>query len=303
VVSEGYRDADPIARLDRTDPGYPACLDDLPDAPRQLFAIGDRSALDAAPAGLVAIVGTREASSYGLRVAKALGQAFAKAGAVVVSGMARGVDSAAHEGALYAGGRTIAVLGTGPDVPYPAANRGLHRRVIASGLVLSENEPGRMAYLGCFPRRNRIIAALARATIVVEAGHKSGALNTAGQALDLGRSVAAIPGPIDSPRSAGSNQLIRDGGQLIGTVDDALGLLGLSRNGAVHRPEMGAAEAEVWDCLGEGELPVDAICTRSGLGVRPVLEAVSRLELAGLVARLPDGQIGRVLVGEALPVY
>ena len=288
-----------VTRLTLANPAYPSCLKDLPDPPRQLYAIGDLGCLAPAPAGLVAIVGTREASPYGVRVARALGRAFAEAGAIVVSGMARGIDSAAHEGALEAGGRTVAVLGTGPDVPYPVANRGLHDRVAAGGLILSESEPGRGAFKGCFPRRNRIIAALARATIVVEAGHKSGALNTAGQATDLGRVVAAVPGPIDAPRSAGANHLLRDGGHVIASIDDALSLLELSRNRAVQRPDMGQVEAEVWDCLGEGELDVDVICVRSGLGVRQVLEAVGRLELAGLVKRLPSGQIGRALVDDA----
>jgi len=294
----GLRTAPTIARLALGAPAYPSCLKDLPDPPEQLYAIGDLACLSPAPAALVAIVGTREASPYGVRVAKALGRAFAEAGAVVVSGMARGVGSAAHEGALEAGGRTIAVLGTGPDVPYPAANRGLHGRVGAEGLILSESEPGRGAFKGCFPRRNRIIAALARATIVVEAGHKSGALNTAGQATDLGRVVAAVPGPIDAPRSAGANLLLRDGGHVIASIDDALGLLQLSRNRAVQRLEMGRDEAEIWDCLGAGELDVDVICSRSGLGIRQVLEALGRLELAGLVKRLPDGRIGRAVVAD-----
>lgn len=284
-----------VVRLVQGGPGYPACLGALPDPPRQLFCIGDLTALGPAPEALVAIVGTREATLYGLRVATALGRAFAEAGAIVVSGMARGVDSAAHDAAIKAGGKTIAVLGTGPDLPYPVGNRDLHARVAASGLIVSESEPGTKAFQGCFPRRNRIIAALAKATIVVEAGHRSGAINTATHAGVIGRLFAAVPGPIDSPRSAGANQLIRDGGHLIGSIDDALGLLGLSRSRAVDRPAMGVTEAEVWDCLGAGEDGVDALCSRSGLPVRSVMEAVSRLELAGLVTRSPDGRIGRSL--------
>lgn len=148
-----------VLRLVQGGPGYPACLGALPDPPRQLFCIGDLTALGPAPEALVAIVGTREATLYGLRVATALGRAFAEAGAIVVSGMARGVDSAAHDAAIKAGGKAIAVLGTGPDVPYPVANRELHSRMAAGGLIVSESEPGTKAFQGCFPRRNRIIAA------------------------------------------------------------------------------------------------------------------------------------------------
>ena len=285
-----------VVRLVQGGPGYPACLGALPDPPRQLFCIGDLTALGPAPEALVAIVGTREATLYGLRVATALGRAFAKAAAIVVSGMAaRGVDSAAHDAAIKAGGKTIAVLGTGLYLPYPVANRELHSRVAAGGLIVSESEPGTKAFQGCFPRRNRIIAALYKATIVIKAGHKSGAINTATHAGVIGRLFAAVPGPIDSPRSAGANQLIRDGEHLIGSIDDALGLLGLPRSRAEDRPAMGVTEAEVWDCLGAGEHGVDALCARSGLPVRSVMEAVSRLELAGLVTRSPDGRIGRSL--------
>jgi DNA processing protein len=241
-------------------------------------------------------------------VAHALGRAFAEAGVVVVSGMARGIDSAAHLGALEAGGKTIAVLGTGVDVPYPAGNRQLHERICRVGLVVSENAPGRTASPGCFPRRNRIIAALARATIVVEAGHKSGALNTASQALQLGRVVGAVPGMIDMPRSMGSNQLMRDGGQVIGSVDDALALMSVSRKGTVAKPEMTEKEAVVWHALtavwgtadvlrggksaGDRTDP-DAIAAFTGLPVREVFSALSNLELVGLVRREPDGQITR----------
>lgn len=275
----------------------PACLSALQrETPTKLYAIGDTELLAQAPEWLVAIVGTREATPYGLRVAKALARAFAEAGAVIVSGLARGIDSAAHEGALEAGGKTIAVLGTGVDVPYPAGNRTLHGRIAATGLVLSESEPGRAAFAGCFPRRNRIIAALSQATIVVEAGHKSGALNTASLATEIGRTVACVPGMIDIPRAAGSNHLLRDGAHFVASVDDALALLKLSRNDTARRPEMGANEAELWDCLGSGPAQVDALASRSGLGIRQVLEAVSRLEVAGLVTRSINGEIGRAVL-------
>lgn len=286
-----------MERLERGGPGYPETLEALEHPPRALYAIGARSCLDGAPQRLVAVVGTRGPTRYGLRVAKALGRAIAEAGGVVVSGMARGIDSAAHEGALEAGGTTIAVLGTGPDVPYPASNRRLYERVVAAGLVLSEAPPGTKAFPGCFPRRNRIIAALSAATVVVEAGYKSGALNTANAAEAINRPVGAFPGPIDVPAAAGSNLLIRDGAVLLGSIDDALALAGLSRNATISRPTLGGDEADLWAALDGGEGTVERLAEAAGLDARRTLEAVGRLELAGLVSRGRDGLIGRADVG------
>jgi DNA processing protein len=282
-----------LGRLTSLDPAWPSSLADLEKPPIQLYYRGALTALEGSPGRLVAIVGTREASSYGLRVARALAKAFAEAGATVVSGMARGIDTAAHEGALEGGGKTIAVLGTGPDIAYPVTNRRLQDEVAERGLVLSESPPGTAAFPGCFPRRNRIIAALAKATIVVEAGFKSGALNTANQAAGLSRVFGAVPGPIDQPRSMGSNQLLRDGGQVIGSVDDALGLLGLTRRGISQTPEMGALEAELWHRLGEGEQAAESLAKSLDLTIREVLGSVARLELLGLVAVGANGSITR----------
>jgi DNA processing protein len=206
----------------------PAAFGELSHPPAGLWCHGDADDLLGAPARHVAIVGTREASSYGVRTATRLATACAKAGLVVVSGLARGVDAAAHEAALRAGGRTVAVLGTGIDVPYPVGHRALMATIARQGLVVSESEPGTLARAGCFPRRNRLIAALCRVTVVVEAGFKSGAINTAGQALELGRTVAAVPGQIDDPRAAGANGLCRDGAQVICSVEDLLSLFDLS---------------------------------------------------------------------------
>jgi DNA processing protein len=229
-----------------------------------------------------------------VRVAAALAEAFTAAGIGVVSGLARGIDSTAHRAALEAGGKTIAVMGTGVDVPYPAAHRGLHAEIAAKGLVVSENEPGTSAVQGCFPRRNRIIAGLARVTIVVEAPYKSGAINTATQALEAGRVVAAVPGPIDSPRSAGANLLLRDGAQLIHSIDDALMLYGLSRGRRDEGPTLGALETAVWDALAAGPAPMELLTDRAGLTVRQVLEGVARLELTGMVRQQPGGAIERM---------
>ena len=260
---------------------------------RQLWALGRPELLAGSPSRFVAIVGTREASSYGLRVAKSFGRALAAAGATVVSGMARGIDTAAHEGALEAGGNTIAVLGTGADVPYPVGNRWIHSQVAERGLIISESRPGAPAFRGCFPRRNRIIAALSHATIVVEAGHKSGALNTAAVALEMGRVVAAVPGMIDSMRAAGSNLLLRDGAHPVVSIDDALGLVGLSRDQSPTNLEMHTIEADIWDLLGLGcQLP-DVLAERVGASLREVQASIGRLEVRGLVSHLDDGSVAR----------
>lgn len=283
--------------IERGDAAYPeAALCVLRHPPERLYALGDPAALDGAPERVVAIVGTRDASPYGIRVATELGRAFTAAGIVVVSGLARGIDSAAHRAVLEAGGRTVAVLGTGVDVPYPVAHRALHAELAARGLVLSESEPGTPAKAGCFPRRNRIIAALAKVTIVVEAPYQSGAMNTAGQAVELGRTVAAVPGPIDAARSAGSNLLLRDGAHVLATVDDALGLLGVSRNHTGAAPALGALEAQVWDALAAGSAPAEVLGNRAGLSLRQVLEGVARLELCGLVQQSAGGEVERLVI-------
>lgn len=274
----------------------PDVLGDLDHVPRGLWGLGDWSSLDAAPGGLLAIVGTRDASPYGERTARRLAAAASRAGLVVVSGLARGVDAAAHAAAVEAGGRTIAILGTGVDVPYPAGHRVLHALVQNNGLVLSESEPGTRAFPGCFPRRNRLIAALCTVTVVVEAGFKSGAINTASQALQLGRTVAAVPGPIDDPRAAGANLLIRDGAQVITDVDDLLTLCGkpVERRPAVEqgRPpsqppdaQLGELEASLLRILGSGGQAAEDLAFSAGLSVRQVAGFLFRLEMAGLVVR------------------
>jgi DNA processing protein len=243
----------------------------------------------------VAIVGTREATPYGLRSARALAGALAAAGATVVSGMARGIDAAAHVAALDSRGGTIAVLGAGIDVPYPPSHRRLHQRIAADGLLLSESAPGARPNRGSFPSRNRIIAAISTATIVVEAGHKSGALITARDALDLGRTVAAVPGPIDAPGSAGSNLLVRDGAIVIAAPDDALALVGLSpgtpgADSPRRRATLSAEEASVFDALSRRPLDADAVVDATGLAPGRCAAALSTLELAGLIECAAGGE-------------
>jgi DNA processing protein len=273
------------------DADYPAQLRDLPYPPSRLWALGRWELATAAP--IVAIVGTRDATPYGVRITRELARALARGGACVVSGMARGIDATAHRAALDETGSTVAVLGTGVDVPYPVGHRTLHGVIARRGLVLAELPPGTRAFPGCFPRRNRIIAALASVTIVVEAGTKSGALNTSEQVLDLGRTLGAVPGPIDMPQSEGSNRLLRDGAVVIASVADALALVGLTPAIRAPRqfddPDVGA----VWAALGGGPLDSDTLCATSGLPAQRCMAAVTELELQGAIECALTGVIRR----------
>jgi DNA processing protein len=211
----------------------------------------------------------------------------------VISGLARGVDAAAHRGALVADGATCAVLGTGLDIVYPRGHAQLQDDIGCRGLLVSELEPANPAHGGSFPQRNRIIAALAKVTIVVEAGFKSGALLTAKHADELGRTVAAIPGPIDMPQSQGSNELLRDGATMIATVADALALMGLTAPIRLADIPEGSGERRMWDALGEGAADLDTLCTRSGLPAYEGMAAVGTLEMRGLIECALSGEIRR----------
>jgi DNA processing protein len=273
------------------DADYPPRLRDLEHPPRCIWALGN---LDIASRPVaVAIVGTRNATEYGERVTRDIAAAFARAGAVVVSGMARGIDGAAHRGALDVGGETIAVLGTGVDVSYPARHRPMHREIVSKGLVVSEMPPGARAHRGSFVERNRLIAALGLATIVVEAGSSSGALKTADYADGIGRVVAGVPGRIDSVQSAGVNQLIKTGANVVGSVDDALALVGLSRAVASAPSFESDAERRIWDALARPALQMDLLASAAGLPARSCMEAVTSLELKGLVECCLTGEIRR----------
>lgn len=279
-----------IDLIDRSTPRYPVQLLELPDPPAKLYCIGDANLLCES---MIAIVGTRNPTGYGVRAAREISTALSRSGIVLISGMARGIDAVVHDTALKHGSPTIAILGTGVDVPYPAAHRELHRQIAQSGLVVSENGPGRWAHQGAFPRRNRIIAALAGATIVIEAGHKSGALNTAAHALNINRPVAAVPGPIDSPQSAGTNHLLRDGAIVIASVEDALALAGISHAPQSEPIQLSDNEARVWSALAGGSRGMDALASTSGLSVRECMGVVTMLELRGLVECLVSGEIRR----------
>ena len=269
---------------------YPQVLEELSIPPDPVYMLGRLSVLDGPR---VSIVGTREPTPYGIRTARSIATAFARAGVCVVSGMARGIDAVAHRSALEQGAPTIAVLGTGIDVPYPVGHADLHRVIAENGLVMSENGPGCKAHQGAFPKRNRIIAALSPVTIVVEGGHRSGARNTASQALELGRTVAAVPGPIDSPQSEGTNQLIRDGAIVIATVDDALALVG-ARNAAPAAPyQLSEVDGNVWSALSAGPLTVDSLSRKTSLTPRDCLTAITSLEIQGMVESLLTGEVRR----------
>jgi DNA processing protein len=279
-------------RLLPPDARFPRALLDLQgNAPSQLWVRGRIGAIESPV--MVAMVGTRRATPYGLRVAREMAGALARAGACVVSGMALGIDAASHRAALEAGGETIAVLGTGLDVTYPPAHRALQREIAAQGALVSELEPLWSGKKYTFPQRNRIIAALSAATIVVEAPARSGALNTAEHALQLGRHVAAVPGPIDQPSSDGSNRLIRDGALLLASVEEALSLVGLTPVARTPRVNPDGDESRIWSALEGGPLDMDSLAARSGIPAVRCMRAVTTLELAGAIECALTGEIRR----------
>lgn len=269
-----------IVALAIDDAGYPESLRELASPPPVIYTRGT-FAVAMPPA--VAIVGTRHASPYGVRVAHALATACARAGVAVVSGLARGIDGAAHHAALDAGGRTVAVLGTGPDRYYPTGHRALQERIARDGLLISEFPGGSTGHRGAFPERNRIIAALCDVTVVVEAPIESGALITARHAAELGRTVAAVPNAIDVVSAKGSNALLRDHlTQTILEPNDLLALLRLAPS-TPHQPVLGGPAADVWDALRRGFTTIPALAANSGLSTAEVQSALGLLEIDGLV--------------------
>ncbi len=268
----------------RRDPAYPRLLAQIPDPPSRLWVRGDAS-LDVLDRPAVAIVGARACSGYGRSVARLLATEAAAAGAVVVSGMARGVDGEAHRGALAAGGSTVAVLGCGIDRDYPAAHAELAAAIVAAGgLVVSEYEPGVEPAPWRFPARNRIIAGLARATVVVEARERSGALITADFALEDGREVLAVPGEITSALSAGSNVLLRMGATPVTSPADVLEALGLDARRPPQELPDDPVAAAVLTAVEAGAGTTDELSRATGAGAGEVAAALALLELAGAVA-------------------
>ena len=277
-------------------PGYPERLRMIADPPACLYIKGRLAAEDDRA---VAVVGSRSSSDYGRRVARDLARGLASLGFTVVSGMARGIDGAAHESALQAGGRTIAVLGSGVERAYPSEHELLYRRIAAGGAVVSELPIGTRPMAFNFPARNRLISGLSLGVIVVEATEKSGSLITAASAVEQGREVFAVPGPVGSSRSRGSHRLIRQGAKLVETVEDVIEEIApqlLPRVGGVGpgapalAPNASEASRKIFALLSDGSMHVDQVIEKTGLPAARVLETLLELELQGLLQQAP-GQI------------
>lgn len=310
----------------RHSPVYPRALDALNDPPAVLYLAGGRARFEAlVREPVVTIVGSREATPYALEVARSLGRALAAARVTVVSGLALGVDGAAHRGTLAAGDAAVAVLASGADVPSPASHRHLYGRVREQGVVVSEVPPGTPPMRWSFPARNRIMAALGRMTVVVEAKERSGSLITAAFAEEMGRDVGAVPGRVTSSRAAGSNRLLRDGARLVRGAEDVLDEIfgvggGRDRAGRASggagggQPARYGSEADetgfgaarlmeleppvrrVLEAVEAGH-PADAIGREAALSPGEVRAALGRLELLGLVTRDGLGLYERALTG------
>ncbi len=282
-------------------PHYPAGLADLVDAPPVLFVRGRWRPEDQL---CVAIVGTRHATSYGLKQAERFGYSLAKAGVTVVSGLARGIDAAAHNASIDAGGRTIAVLGSGLAHLYPPEHAGLADAIAADGAVISEFSPLAKPRSGMFPQRNRLIASLSLATLVVEAPDRSGALITARLAGEQNRDVLAVPGAVTSRASQGCNQLIRDGATLVRSVDDVLEALGplsepvVTDDGhQVHSPaelRLNELERKVLDAIEATATPIDQVIRKTELEASRVLATISVLEMRRLLRRQGGQYVSRI---------
>lgn len=277
------------------DPRFPVMLGEIPAAPTLLFAQGDLALLDA-PA--VAIVGSRTHTRYGAEACRLFASGAARAGLVVVSGMARGLDAVAHTACLDAEGGTVGVLGNGLGVVYPSANRALYDRMVREGCLITEFPPGDKPSAGSFPRRNRLISGLARATLVVEAGKRSGALITADCALEQGREVLAVPGPITSPASAGCNRFIQTGAKPALGLRDLLEEYGLWDETAVASVprNLTLLERRVLDVLDLGVELVDDIAERVHSSTAETLAVLTGLEIRGIVAQEPGKLFHRASV-------
>ena len=287
--------------LPMTSPRYPESLSELTDPPPLLFLKG-RWELLAGPA--VAIVGSRRATEVGRRAAETMGRILAEAGVTVVSGMALGIDGAAHRGALQGGGNTVAVLGSGLRVIYPRSHRSLFREIGERGLLVSEFLPHETALPHHFPKRNRIIAALARAVVVVEAGRRSGALITVDHGLDLGRDILVTPGSVENPQALGSNALLREGARVLpdpaGILEELEELgLGPGERGTGDLASEGAGTGiplelqTLWAALSSDPVGVDEVATQAALSVNEVLAGLSALELGGWARRCPGMRFQR----------
>jgi len=288
------------------DEGYPALLREIPDPPQQLYVHGDPTVLHTHQ---LAIVGSRNPSPGGQQTAHEFASALAQAGLTITSGLALGIDAAAHEGALSGGGKTLAVVGTGLDRVYPASNRGLAHQVADGGAIVSEFPLGTPVRPGHFPQRNRIISGLSIGTLVVEAALRSGSLITARLAAEQGREVFALPGSIHNPVARGCHKLIRQGAKLVETAQDILEDLGalaayVSQVNSVinQRESINSSSSEVLDSsqqqvlaqLGYDPVSVDAVIERGELPAEQVMASLLALELEGYVSSAPGGTYFRL---------
>jgi DNA processing protein len=268
-----------------SDADFPENLKQLAHMPPVLFVRGEILSGDRTAA---AVVGTRLPSHYGRQVAEKLGRELAQHGVTVVSGLARGVDTFAHKGALEGGGRTLAVLGCGIDVHYPPENQKLYDAISAQGAVISEFSLGVEPLAMNFPKRNRVVSGLSQVVVAVEAGEKSGVLNTVAWAADQGRAVFAVPGNITSQQSLGINRLLKEGARPMLSVDDVLRELGVAKRAEERaRVEVAAEEKPVMEFLTSEPLHVDEVCEGLGIPMAALLSVLMQLEIKGLVRQLP----------------
>jgi len=283
--------------LTLADARYPQALLDTADPPTLLYVKGDPAVL-ARPA--LAIVGSRQGTAQGLENATAFAHELARGGLAIVSGLALGIDAAAHTGALAAGGQTVAVIGTGADRMYPASNKALAQRIIASGAIVSEFPLGTPAAAHNFPRRNRIISGLSRGVLVVEAAPGSGSLITARMANEQGREVFAIPGSIHSPQSKGCHQLIREGAKLVETAQDILEEQAFAPvspppgGDSAITPTADETADPLLTAMGFDPVSIDTLVQRSGLTADSLYAMLLDMELEGRVSRLPGGRFQRL---------
>lgn len=265
---------------------YPDALARIADRPAELRLVGSLGE----PAARVAIVGSREPDEYGLDLARSIAMGLARAGVSVVSGGARGIDAAAHEGALEAGGHTVAVLGTGVDRVYPAGHRDLFERIVASGgALLSEQADGTRGWKGNFPRRNRIVSGLSRAVVVVRAGQGSGALITAEWARSQGVALFAVPGDVRDELSAGPLSLLRRGARAAASAEDVLAGIGVGAPAPsqLPLPDLGARESALLSALGRRPRHADELARAAGLAAGAALAGLLSLEIEGLCEQRP----------------
>jgi DNA processing protein len=290
-----------VSILTDDDPGYPALLRRIPDPPGVLFVRGRFEPRDEMS---LAIVGTRHPTPYGTRQAERLAGSLARSGLTIASGLARGIDAAAHRGALAAGGRTVAVLASGVLSVYPPEHEELAAQIAARGALVSESPPRSEPLAGMFPQRNRIISGLSLGVLVVEAGQRSGALITARHAVEQNRDVFAVPGRIDDRTSQGCHRLLRDGAKLVESADDVLEELGPLYQATVrddgrtvrHPAEalLNEQEQQVLGAIGTGATSIDEIVAETGLPVPQVLSTVSVLEMRHLIRRLSGSSVARI---------